>query len=291
MYTNHKSLKYIFTQKELNLRQRRWLDLIKDYDCDINYHPGKANVVADSLSRKERLNSMTTTEELIKDFEKLEIDIHIEESTSEIVYTMTFQPTLLDKIKRCQEEIMRHNKDKLNGEEQGSQKDDKGFLRVSFRIWIPHVTKLKKEILQDAHSICYSIHPGSTKMYKDLKENFWWPDMKREVAEWVSTFLNCQRVKVEHQRPSGLIQPLEIPEWKWGYLAMNFVVGLPKTGTNHDAIWVIIDRITKMTLFLPINEKFSPDKLFHLFLKGVIVIHRVPVTIVSDRDPRFNSRF
>ena len=182
IYTCHKSLKYIFTQKELNTRQRRRLELIKDYDCAINYHPGKANVVADALSMKERLNLITSSEELIKDFEKLEIEIHIKKSTSEILYTMTFQPTLLDKIKKYQEEIMRLNKDKLTGEEKESQKDDKGILRVFSRIWIPHVTELKKEILHNTHNNCYSIHPGSTKMCKDLKENFWWLDMKREVA-------------------------------------------------------------------------------------------------------------
>ena len=108
---------------------------------------------------------------------------------TEILNTMGFQPTLLDKIKRCQEEMMSINKDKQKGEEIGSQKDDKGILRASSRIWVPDVIELKKEILHDAHNSRYSIHPGSTKMYKDLKENLWWPDMKREVAEWVSRCL------------------------------------------------------------------------------------------------------
>ena len=119
-------------------------------------------------------------------------------------------------------------------------------------------------------------------MYKDLKENFWWPDMKREIVEWVSKCLTYQKVKAEHQRPSGLLQPLHIPEWKWGHLAMDFVVGLPRTTTNHNAIWVIIDRLTKTAHFLPINEKFSLDKLVHLYPKEIVVRHGVPVTIVSN---------
>ena len=153
------------------------------------------------------------------------------------------------------------------------------------------MSELKNEILHDAHNSRYSIHPGSTKMYQDLKKNFWWPNMKKEIAEWVSKCDTCQRVKAEHQRPSGLLQPLEIPEWKWEHLAMDFVVGLPRTKANHDAIWIIIDRLTKSAHFLPINEKFSLERLVQLYLKEIVVRHGVPVSIVSDRDPRFTSRF
>lgn len=115
--------------------------------------------------------------------------------------------------------------------------------------------------------------------------------MKKDVAEWVSKCLTCQRVKAEHQRPSGLLQPLEIPEWKWEHIAMDFVVGLPRTKTNHDAIWEIIDRLTKSAHFIPINERYTVEKLVDIYLKEIVVRHGVPVSIVSDRDPRFNSRF
>ena len=183
------------------------------------------------------------------------------------------------------------DKDKLTSEEKCGQKDDKGVIRNLNRIWIPNVSELKNEILHDAHNSRYSIHPGSTKMYQDLKKNFWWPNMKKEIAEWVSRCDTCQRVKAEHQRPSGLLQPLEIPEWKWEHIAMDFVVGLPRTKANHDAIWIIIDRLTKSAHFLPINEKFSLERLVQLYLKEIVVRHGVPVSIVSDRDPRFTSRF
>ena len=149
IYTDHKSLKYIFTQKELNMRQRRWMELIKDYDCTINYHPGKANIVADALSRKERLKQMIESKELIKEFEKLELDVSMSKATSDKLYTITFQPELLDKIRRCQEQMMEQEQKSLTGEESGSQKDDKGILRFSSRIWIPNVTELKKKILQE----------------------------------------------------------------------------------------------------------------------------------------------
>ena len=115
--------------------------------------------------------------------------------------------------------------------------------------------------------------------------------MKVDIAEWVSKCLTCQKVKAEHQKPSGLLQPLEIPEWKWEQIAMDFVVGLPLTQSKCDAIWVIVDRLTKSAHFLPINERYSVDRLANMYLKEIVARHGVPVSIVSDRDPRFNSRF
>ena len=139
IYTDRKSLKYIFTQKELNMRQRRWLELIKDYDCTINYHPGKANVVADALSRKERLNMFTTANEVFEEFKKLQIEVRIPESSTEVMYTMTFETELIEKIRRCQEEVMNQGINSLTGEEVCTQKDDKGIFRFFSRIWIPNV--------------------------------------------------------------------------------------------------------------------------------------------------------
>ena len=150
------------------MRQRRWLELIKDYDCSINYHPGKANVVADALSRKERLNMLTSSTELMREFEKLEIEVCIPATSTSMVYTMTFQPELLEKIRKCQGEVMTSGEGNLTGEEICSQKDDQGILRFSSRIWIPNVTELKEEILREAHSSRYSIHPESTKMYNEI---------------------------------------------------------------------------------------------------------------------------
>ncbi|KAL8104338.1 hypothetical protein AgCh_028521 [Apium graveolens] len=291
IYTDHKSLKYIFTQKDLNMRQRRWLELIKDYDCSINYHPVKANVVADALNRKERLNMVKIAEELARDLERMEIEVRVPNESQEQLYEVTFHPALMEKIKRCQEGVMEQELDTLTREELCTQKDSQGLYRFSSRVWIPNVTELKNEVLQEAHNSRFSIHPGSTKMYQDLKKNFWWPGMKKDIANWVSKCHMCQTVKAEHQRPSGLLQPLEIPQWKCEEIAMDFVVGLPKTRANHDAIWVIIDRLTKSAHFLPINERYSLEMLVKLYLDEIVTKHGVPVSIVSDRDPRFNSRF
>ena len=161
--------------------------------------------MVDALSRKERLRQMIESEDLIKEFEKLELEVCTSGLVKEEVYMMIFHPELLEKIRRHQEETMNGDTDKLTSEERCGQKDAKGVIRNLNRIWIPNVFELKNEILHDAHSSRYSIHPGSTKMYQDLRQNFWWPNMKREIAEWVSRCDTCQRVKAEHQRPSGLL--------------------------------------------------------------------------------------
>ena len=163
------------------MRQRRWLKLIKDYDCTINYHPGKANVVADALSRKERLNLSLLHKELLKDLERLNLEICESKDADENLTTIVCQPELIEKIRKCQEEVMSHEMNVLTGNEMCTQKDEKGLLRFPSRIWIPNVTELKNEILHEAHSSKYSIYQGSTKMYRDLKEHFWWPDIKGKL--------------------------------------------------------------------------------------------------------------
>ncbi|GJR78284.1 putative nucleotidyltransferase, ribonuclease H [Tanacetum coccineum] len=125
----------------------------------------------------------------------------------------------------------------------------------------------------------------------DLKQHFWWSGMKRDVATFVSKCLTCQQVKIEHQRASGLLQPLEIPVWKWDEISMDFVTGLPRTQRKHDAIWVVVDRLTKSAHFLPIRKDYPVSKLAEMFQQEIVRLHGTPSAIVSDRDPRFTSRF
>ncbi|KAJ8751549.1 hypothetical protein K2173_016786 [Erythroxylum novogranatense] len=110
-------------------------------------------------------------------------------------------------------------------------------MMVGNRLCIPNDKTVKDEIMDEAHNAPYSMHPGSTRMYRDLKEHFWWKGMKKDVAEYVSRCLVCQQVKAEHQAPSGMLQPLSIPEWKWQRITMDFLMGLPRTSKKHDAIW------------------------------------------------------
>jgi hypothetical protein len=112
--------------------------------------------------------------------------------------------------------------------------------------------------------------------------------MRKEMANYVAKCSICQQVKVEHRKPARLLQPLLIPEWKWEMITMDFVSGLPRGKRGNDAIWVIVDRLTKSALFLPVKKTDPVDMLAKIYMKKVARLHEVPVSIVSDRDPRFS---
>ncbi|GJW66786.1 putative reverse transcriptase domain-containing protein [Tanacetum coccineum] len=198
IYTNHKSLRHIFNQKELNMRQCHWIELFSDHDCEIHYHPGKANVVANALSRKGRI-----------------------------------KPRRLQAMNMAIE-------------------SDEAWYYLD-RIWVLLIGDVRTLIMDEAYKLKYSI-------------------------------------KAEHQRPFGLLQQHEIPEWKWERIAMNFFMKLPRS-SGHDAIWVIVDRFTKSAHFLPIREDYKMDRLARLYLSEIIAKHGVPILIIFDCDSRFTSRF
>ena len=164
-------------------------------------------------------------------------------------------------------------------------------LRFRGRVCIPEDLEVKGMILEEGHKSRFSMHPGMTKMYHDLKESFWWSRMKSDVARYVSSCLTCQKAEAEHQRPGGMLQQLEIPEWKWDSIDMDFVTHLPLTVRNHDAIWVIVDRLTKSAHFLAVNLRMSMTKLAQLYISEIVRLHGVPSSIVSDRDSCFTSHF
>jgi hypothetical protein len=188
VYTDHKSLKYIFTQKDLNLRQRQWLELIKDYDLEIHYHPGKANLVEDALSQKGHVHGAIVTQlpdELAEDFEK--INLGIEANTKGI--TIEVEPTLKQEIRKGQigDAKIQEIKDLITeGRGPDFTEDEQGTIWFKNRICVPEIDSIRETILKEAHYSAYSIHPGSTKMYQDLKQKYWWYGLKKDVAAHVA---------------------------------------------------------------------------------------------------------
>ncbi|GJV48441.1 putative reverse transcriptase domain-containing protein [Tanacetum coccineum] len=242
VYTDHQSLQYILDQKELNMRQRRWIELLSDYDCEIRYHPGKANVVADALSRKVRDKPLRVRSLVMSTY--IDLSERILKAQLEAVKQENVATENLGRLLKPIFEI-----------------HSNGTRYFRNRVWLPLLGRLGDLIMHESHKSKYSIHSGFDKMYQYMKKLYWWPNMKDDIASYVSKCLTCAKVKAEHQRPSGLLQQPEIPEWKWEHITMDFVTGLPRTPSGYDSIWEIVYR------------------------------HGVPLSIISDRDSRFASGF
>ncbi|GJQ90309.1 putative reverse transcriptase domain-containing protein [Tanacetum coccineum] len=164
-----------------------------------------------------------------------------------------------------------------------------GTLCLNGKSWLPCYGDLRTVIMHEYHKSKYSIHPGSDKMYQDMKKLYWWPNMKADISTYVSKCLTCAKVKAEHQRPSGLLVQPKIPQWKWDNITMDFVTKLHKSSQGYDTIWVIVDRLTKSAIFVPMRETDPMEKLARMYLKEVVTRHGIPVSIICERDPRFAS--
>ncbi|GJS93389.1 putative reverse transcriptase domain-containing protein [Tanacetum coccineum] len=206
VFTDHKSLQHILNQKELNMRQRRWLELLSDYDCEIRYHPGKANVVADALSRKERSKPLRVRALVMTiglDLPKQILNAQTEARKPENIKNEDVGGMLLENSK---------DPEKFRTEKLEPRAD--GTLCFNGRSWLPCYGDLRTVIMHESHKSKYSIHPGSDKMYQDMKKLYWWPNMKANIATYVNKCLTYAKVKAEHQRPSGLLVQSDIPQWK-----------------------------------------------------------------------------
>jgi hypothetical protein len=247
----------------------------------VHYHPGKTNVVADALCRKAHCNYLP-----VVPFTGEESSIRVFLDLS--LYNITLTHLLGEEIIAAQmsDEVMAHLRRRLS---EGDPKvnyfdmDAEGTVWFKDRLVVKKKASLKKKILDEAHTSRYSIHLGSTKMYHDLRQQFWWTRMKHETTRYVSKCDTCQKVKVRYMKPGGMLQPLSILDWKWEDISMDFIMGLPSTAHKVDLIWVVIDRFTKSAHFIPVHTHFIGMKYAEIYIARILYLHRVPKTIISDR--------
>nr|GEU52420.1 retrotransposable element Tf2 [Tanacetum cinerariifolium] len=233
------------------------------------------------LKKYISLDTWSTRAEEIKDFV-----VYCDASIQGLGCVLMQRGKVVCSCKEASEAFKRENvlAERLHGLDQQMERKEDGNWYFMDRIWVPLVGNVRIVILNKAHKSRYSMHPGMDKMYHDLCDMYWWPGMKRYIAIYVSTCLTCAKVKAEHQRPSGLLQKPEIPKWKWDKITMDLITKLPRSRSGHDAIWVIVDKLTKSAYFLAIREDFSTKKLVILYIDVIVVRHGVPVSIISDRD-------
>ena len=241
------------------------MEFLEDYDFTLHYHPGKANVVVDALSRKSRgvLASIAFREwrmlETVGQF-----GLQYSEQTQGTLGSLVATPSLLSRVIESQwqdaEIVSIRDRVQSGTGDEGWTIHADGSLRYRGRVVVPQLTDLREEILREFHYSRFAVHPGGTKMYQDLRRQYYWSGMKRHVGDFVRRCLTCQQVKAEHQKPVRLLQQLEVAKWKWEHVTMDFVTHLPRTQQKHDAVWVIVDRLTKSAHFLAVRMTFALER-------------------------------
>ncbi|MCO5603851.1 hypothetical protein L7F22_058005 [Adiantum nelumboides] len=241
LVTDHKSLKWIFTQPNLNMRQRRWIKLLQEYDFDIKYRPGKDKVVADGLSRKSFLNAISIPSNPILDMIK-------EASLND--------PEYQDLTRRIQnlgetKEISRPTREySLQG----------SFLYYEQRLCVPKDPTLKKAILFEAHDSPIFGHPRYAKTLNAIRKSYFWPGMKGDFLRYVKQCLSCQRIKAKRIKLPGQLKPLDIPQMKWECISMDFVTGLP-TVAGYNSVYVVVDMLTKVAHLIPVKTTYTASNI------------------------------
>jgi len=223
------------------MRQRRWHELIKDYNLQVHYHWGKANVVANALSRKSHYHSVQIEDSSLSCL-RHPLELH----------QIALENSLCNQVIELQQTDVGIHHIKIKMEEEETKHfrvDESGILWFKDRLVVPKNRELRNQILSEAHSSKLSIHPGKSEMYQDVKPLFWWTKMKKEIVAFVARCDNCCRVKAVHMK-AGLLQPLSIPGWKWEEVSIDFISGHPTSVKGYDSIWVIVDHLTKVARFI-----------------------------------------
>jgi len=271
VYTDHRSLTHLKTQPHLNQRQIRWLEQAADYDCEILYKPGKENVVADALSRIQiaalsPLPSKSLHSEILKGYRHEPFD--------SLIQKVGENHGTIQRFKIDKDQLLYYRNDEYE----------------PWRLCLPD-TPYRKQIIHDNHDLPIAGHPGFIQTYSKIARLYYWPKMNQDIRKHVQECDACQRTKPSTQKPSGELQPLPIPERPWKSIGMDLLGPVPESKNGHDMILIVVDRLTKMAHFIPTNSDVTSKQLADLFLQYIFRHHGLPDNIVSDRDPKFTSRF
>ncbi|GJP46957.1 hypothetical protein CLOM_g6194 [Closterium sp. NIES-68] len=262
VYTDHCSLKYLKTQPNLSRRQVRWIDFLEThFHYDIVYKPGHKNK-ADALSRPAHVAA-----------------IQVEGMNPLLKGLFTHGYAIDPEIPLAEKRHL------LQWD------SDIAYRKGSTKIWVPNYPPLRQLLLEEYHDVLYAGHFGSNKTLTGIAKHYYWPHMADDVQKFVTSCDTCQRMKSSKQKKAGLLQPLPVPEQPWQVVSLDFITGLPPTSSGHDAILVVIDKFSKMGHFIPTHTTARTEETAQLFVRHIISRHGIPTTLISDRDPKFTSRF
>ncbi|GJP56271.1 hypothetical protein CLOM_g15346, partial [Closterium sp. NIES-68] len=262
VYTDHCSLKYLKTQPNLSRRQVRWIDFLEThFHYDIVYKPGHKNK-ADALSRPAHVAAIQVEgmNPLLKGLFTHGYAIDPEISLAEKRHLLQWD-------------------------------SDIAYRKGSPKIWVPNYPPLRQLLLEEYHDVLYAGHFGSNKTLTGIAKHYYWPHMADDVQKFVTSCDTCQRMKSSKQKKAGLLQPLPVPEQPWQVVSLDFITGLPPTSSSHDAILVVIHKFSKMGHFIPTHTTARTEETAQLFVRHIISQHGIPTTLISDRDPKFTSKF
>jgi hypothetical protein len=268
--TDHNVLKYLFDHPTLNARQSRWLEFLCEYDFDIKHIKGKYNKVVDALNRRVHELHATTISMYQTDIKSIIL---------EAINTNLQYGDLVEKIKQG----------KIPQKVENYKLETTGMLLYKNIIYVPNVQHLKLMILNEMHNVPYAGHLGYQKIVVVVKIHYFWLGMKKEIVEYFTRCMECQKVKAKHRHPASLLQPLPILECKWEVVTMEFITGFPRIEKHHDAIMVVVEKLTKASHFIPLKTNHKAADFSSIFMMEVARLHEIPKAIVFDRNTKFTS--